>query len=189
MEMKQWRNVIVYDKYENVFKNLGKRYLVNQYGEIYSLRSNKILKHNVQKTGYHSVRLYYGSRNKKYDKLVHNVVAWSFPDICGEYSPGLQINHKDENTHNNVAENLEWCTGSYNSMYGNHISNILETRKKKNSDRREMPVLQIKDGIVVKRWKSMIEAHKSFNGYDTGSISRCCNGKQNQHKGFQWKFA
>jgi hypothetical protein len=28
-----------------------------------------------------------------------------------------QVNHKDENKHNNCVENLEWCDAKYNVNY------------------------------------------------------------------------
>ena len=39
-------------------------------------------------------------------KLFHNVVAQSFPEICGEWFEGCIVHHKDHNTFNNTPENL-----------------------------------------------------------------------------------
>ena len=187
-DMKEiWRKVIIYDKANNEYVDLGEWYLVNQYGDIYSKRKNKLLKHNILWSGYHMVRL--RSNNKSYDKLVHNVVGWTFPDICGKYEPGLQINHKDENKDNNNAINLEWCTGSYNVNYGTGSERMMETREKNGDVRRRRKVNQIEDGIIIHTWNSEIEAQRSGKGYDCGCISRCCRGILKQHKGFQWQYA
>ena len=187
MEVKQWRRVIIYDKINDQYVDFGERYLVNQYGEIYSKYSRKLLKHNIIKKGYHMVRMSFNG--SQYDKLVHNVVGWTFPDICGKYEPGLQINHKDENKDNNNAINLEWCTGSYNVNYGTANERRMETREKNGDSRRRRKVNQIEDGIIIHTWNSGREAESSGKGYDCGCISRCCRGIFKQHKGFQWEYA
>jgi hypothetical protein len=49
---------------------------------------------------------------------VHRLVCYAFHPILGLYNfddyRGLQVNHKNGNTHDNSASNLEWCTGSEN---------------------------------------------------------------------------
>ena len=49
-------------------------------------------------------------------RTVHRLVANAFipnPDNLPE------VNHKDENKLNNHADNLEWCSSSYNKNYRN----------------------------------------------------------------------
>jgi len=49
------------------------------------------------------------------------------------------------------------------------------------------PILQLDlEGNVIKEWKSITEASK--NGYKLSKLSRCCNGKQETHFGYKWKF-
>lgn len=45
------------------------------------------------------------------------------------------MNHKDEDKFNNCAENLEWCTASYNNRYGTKISRGVDAMKKSKSRR------------------------------------------------------
>lgn len=49
---------------------------------------------------------------------VCRLVGIAFQDVCGIWFDGAEINHKDENTHNDNADNLEWCTKDYNLHYG-----------------------------------------------------------------------
>lgn len=73
------------------------------------------------------------SANGKYrSSSVHRLVAEAFiPNP--ERLP--QVNHKDEDKFNNCADNLEWCTASYNNRYGTKISRGVESQKKSKSRR------------------------------------------------------
>lgn len=88
-------------------------YEVSNYGNVRSLKRNKILKQINIKGGYKRVSLYkYG---EQYFKAIHRLVAEAFipnPDNlpC--------VNHKDENPSNNNVKNLEWCDYKYNINYG-----------------------------------------------------------------------
>jgi hypothetical protein len=55
------------------------------------------------------------------------------------------------------------------------------------SEKLSKPILQLDlEGKVIKEWKSITEASK--NGYKLSKLSRCCNGKQETHFGYKWKF-
>lgn len=88
-------------------------YWVTQAGEIIN-RKGVVLKPYDNGYGYLIVDLRKG-KSKKHIR-VHRIVAEAFiknPDNLPE------VNHKDENKHNNSVRNLEWCTSSYNKQYGN----------------------------------------------------------------------
>ena len=97
-------------------------YLVSDNGEIYSKRSNKLMKQQ-KVNGYMKVKL----SNSGLQKLVavHRIVATAFvPNPFGLPF----VNHKDEDSANNAAENLEWCTAKYNCNYGTRNRRIQEHR-------------------------------------------------------------
>lgn len=68
--------------------------------------------------GYRQVWLIDDNGNREL-KYVHKLVAEHFVDNPNNFK---HVNHKDENTENNSASNLEWCDVLYNNTYNNrHI--------------------------------------------------------------------
>ncbi len=56
---------------------------------------------------------------------------------------------------------------------------------KRHIEKRQISVLQLTlDGELVREWVSMREAGR--NGFCEESISDCCNGKMEKHRGFKW---
>ena len=139
----------------------------------------RILKPCKTKLGYLSICLNANGKSKTHP--IHRLVAWAFPEICGEYFEGAVINHKDENRANNNALNLEWCTQKYNNNYGHHSEKLKAIAKRK-------PVLQIKNGVVVKEWESLLAIRKA--GMDIKHICNCCNNKKGCYMsyGYVWKY-
>ena len=102
----------IVDGYDGVYQvsNLGEvrstdRY-VKQNGGVLELRKGKPLKQDINKyrNNYHSVCLSKDGNVKRV--TVHKLVAKAFPEICGEWFEGCEIDHLDCNPHNNVATNL-----------------------------------------------------------------------------------
>lgn len=162
------------------------KYQVSNFGNVKSLNYNqtgneRLLKPILHHTGYLCVNLC--KPNKKFP--IHRLVAEAFipnPDNLP------QVNHKDENKHNNHVDNLEYCTQLYNINFGTRNKRISESLSKK--------VYQYTlDGKFVKEWKSIIEC--SRNGFNQGNIVSCCKGglirnnkwvNVTQHKGFKWSY-
>lgn len=87
----------------------GGVYQVSDSGVIRNSLTGKPLKPWTDKKGYLSVSLY-GERRRK-NMLVHRAVASAFlPNPLGL----PEVNHKDGNSKNNAAGNLEWCTRQEN---------------------------------------------------------------------------
>lgn len=89
-------------------------YSVDENGNVYG-RNGQVLKPYDNGYGYLIVDLH-GADGSKRHKKVHRLVAETLlqnPFMLPE------VNHKDEDKHNNALSNLEWCTPSYNKRYGN----------------------------------------------------------------------
>lgn len=89
------------------------------------------------------------------------------------------INHKDENPHNNNLENLEWCTHKYNCNYGG--------RKNGNQDKAKKVAQYDLNGDLIKIYNSMSEATNEVY-VPKGGISKCCRGKLKTSGGYVWKY-
>ena len=148
-------------------------YLIYPDGRVWSKHRNKFMKQQIVR-GYYYVGL---CKNNKVNLFrVHRLVAKAFipnPDNLPE------INHKDENCFNNCVENLEWCTNHYNQNYGTH--------QQRSARSRGIPVVQIKDGVIVNEFWSASEAARA-TGFDQGNITKVCQGKWKSIGGYQWKY-
>ena len=171
----EWRNIKGYE---------GK-YQISNYGRVKSIvrdgrKTEKILKQTEQLYGYLQVVL---SKNGKIKCFrVNRLVAFAFPEICGEWFEGAECNHINEIKTDNRAENLEWIT---------HIENInFKTAQKRKSDKISRTILQYDlEGKFIREWKSAFEVKKIL-GYSQGNIRGCCLGEYGRKTayGYIWKF-
>lgn len=184
--MVEWRDVVGYEGL----------YSVSNTGEIFSHITNRVLKHNIMSTGYHTVELFKRNGEKSKRVLVHRLVAAAFLPNSFNYP---QVNHLDENKGNNCADNLEWCTAKYNMNYGKMgkirhtlIDYTAENRKeiaRKNGKATSRPVEQFTiDGVFMASYPSLAEASR-ITGANKSHIGECCKGKiYKTVGGFIWKY-
>lgn len=186
-----WKDVVGYEGY----------YQVSSFGRVKSLPRRSISRGYITKGkalaisdnghGYLTVRL------KGKHRYVHRLVADAF--IPNPYSFN-EINHKDENKGNNIVDNLEWCTHTYNATYGTKVERTRATKEKSNSNRRmiearnrnksygaEKPVIGV-NGEHHLLFKSLSEAHKQ-TGVNIGHICMCCKGLRTMAGNYQWRYA
>lgn len=101
-------------------------YLISNYGNIYSLKSKKILKYKITEKGYARITLQINDI-KKYQKdyKIHRLVAYFF---CDNKDPDifLEIDHIDSNRLNNYYKNLEWVTHSENIRRAKEKGNMID---------------------------------------------------------------
>lgn len=116
------------------------KYQISNLGNVYSLITNKILKPRLTLDGYYQVDLC--KNGVKKHLYIHRLVAQSFLDNPKNYKI---VNHKDENSMNNIVSNLEWCNSTYNNNYGNC--------KRKISEANSIKINQYDmDGNFIKQW-------------------------------------
>jgi hypothetical protein len=60
--------------------------------------------------------------------------------------------------------------------------------QKINVEKQSKNIVQIKNGKIVKIWKSATEASRTQKEFRQSNISKACNGYIKQYKGYQWKF-
>ena len=151
-------------------------YEVSNLGRIKSLQKDIILKNRLSKRGYYLVSLY--KNGKSTTKWVHRLVAKAFisnPDNLP------QINHKDENSLNNCADNLEWCTTKYSNNYGSHNSKLRKALKGKAG--RHGKTVHCVDLDTI--YKSITEAEKQTGIAHIGEV---CSGHRQTAGGMLWEW-
>lgn len=111
--MEIWKDVVGYEGY----------YEVSNTGKVRNSQTGHILSPGLSQ-GYHYVVLCrHGDRR---NKQVNRLVAEAFIDNPENHPI---VNHKNEVKTDNVVDNLEWCTYSYNNTYGNAPTHRSESLK------------------------------------------------------------
>lgn len=169
MEKEIWKDVIGYE---------GK-YKISNYGRVYSIERNgtkgHLLKLRISISGYVMVAL---TTNKKPKPLfVHKLVLQHFKPNPLNKKEG---NHIDGNKLNNHIDNLEWCTRKENMQHA--VSSGLMHPK-------IYEIAQIKNGKIIKIWKSAVEASKETGIY-ISSIYRSANFYHTYREagGYKWTY-
>lgn len=91
--------------------SLNREVRQGKYGKTRTIRE-RVMKPTDNGNGYLIVSL--RSNNHRKNFYVHRLVAEHFVPNC---SGGEYVNHKDYDTRNNRADNLEWCTQKQNIRY------------------------------------------------------------------------
>ena len=157
----------------------GKKFLISNYGKVFSKDKNSEEKMFLSGRGYYSISVWFGSRKNRKNYIVSRLVAKAFIPNPNNLP---QVNHIDGNKLNNCVDNLEWCSASYNNIHA--IKTGLRTYKN-----RMKSVAKIKDGIVVEEYGSMTEACIK-NNVDSKQMWCVLNHKKGniQAKGFKYEY-
>ena len=126
-------------------------YKVDENGNVFSVRNNKLLKRMMFPSGYEYVHLCNGKGKTKLFR-VHRLVAEMFipkPNNLPE------VNHKDVDKLDNNVKNLEWCTNLENMRHS--VETGLRNIKGENNPSAK---LTVKDVINIR--KEYIPKSKEF---------------------------
>ena len=173
-----WKDI---PEYEGLYQasNLGrikslKRFRKGKNGCLISVKE-KILKPQINRTGYYIIELCKQSIKKKYQ--VHRLIYEVFN---GQIPEGYEINHLDERPVNNRLENLNLVTHKENCNWG--------TRNERSAKKRSKVVLQFTlDDILVKEYQSTHQVERE-TGFASQYIIACCNGKYKTAYNYKWKY-
>lgn len=119
----------------------------------------------------------------KSTKTLHIIVAKAFPEICGEYFKGAEVDHIDGNPANNSAFNLRHVSHTDNLHNPNTRPNMFGHQQRK----RAVEQLTI-DGEYIKTW-AMVKEAADFYGFSPSNIHAVACGKYKSSHGFKWRYA
>ena len=170
-----WKDIAGYEGLYQV-SNLGKIKSFRQ-GKRTNAKDEYILKPSLSNNGYQQVTLYRNQQDR-HKFLVHRLVAIAFVDNPNNLEA---VNHIDEDKNNNAADNLEWCTISYNNAYGTAKIRCSITAGKR------IEQFTIK-GIYLATYASLSVASQ-ITGISKHVIGDCLAGHCQSGKGYIWRYA
>lgn len=179
-------------------KGTNGKYLVSNKGNIKGPKGTlKLFARGL----YLAVSIRYGEAGKRYAKSehVHRLVATAFVSNLDNKS---QVNHIDGNKFNNNADNLEWVTAQENQQHRAMVLgkgsagklNPMYGKSGAKGPKFKDYILQVdKDGNVVNRFESALEAARYINGFTkhnigAAKIAECCRYTRKTYHGYQWIF-
>ena len=173
-------------------------YMVSSFGRVMSLSREKkvrdgifiitkpiILKQTIRHSNgipYYRVHLT-NALGKQFYKTIHRIVATAFIKNDNDFS---DVDHISRDSLDNTVGNLRWCTRKMN-MGNENTRKILQICHK-GADRSYLfrPVAMIKDGVEIRRYKSISEA--SRDGFNGNNITQVCRGDKKTHRGYRWVY-
>lgn len=167
-----WSNNIKYD--------FTGYYNISTLGRIKSIRKEKILKLQLGKSDYYIINLHKNSLIKTFS--VHKCVYESFH---GKIPEGMQVNHINEDIHDNRLENLNLMTPKENTNWGTGIER--KTLSQRNNNRSKIVLQYSLEGNFIKEFPSTKEVQRQF-GYANTNIGACCLGKRKSAYGYIWRY-
>lgn len=163
----QWKPIIM--------NGITFNYLISNFGNVWSPRSNMFLKQSLS-SGYNHVTLRNDRNISKFS--IHRLVATMFIDNPNSLE---YVNHKNGNKLDNRVENLEWLSPSENKRHG---SNVL----KANGPKVGVDQYSLDGSTFIAHYDSIAEASRQTWTSNTG-ITSVCRGKYKSSGGFIWRYS
>ena len=197
----EWRGIKGYT-YKGEYYDYSDLYAVSNYGRVKRLKSivnsrygkhhtidEHIIKQQIlNKSKYATCALCRCGKLRRF--FVNRLVAFAFPEICGEWFDGAEADHLNTIRTDNRAINLKWKDRVSNQNNPISLLNRSIAQKKaiKQYGLAAKPIVQYTlDGKIVKEYRSATEAGKE-NGFNFKQISACCLGKCKTSRGFIWRY-
>lgn len=197
-----WKDI---PNYEGLYQvsNLGivksmKRTITRKNGKVYTQKEH-IMKTYKSKRGYLYVVL---SKQNCKNKIrnIHQLVAecfldwhnykYTINDLNKVFSKSnLEVNHINGIKTDNKANNLEWCTRSYNlkEAFRLGLNHSPSKGKYGKESLNSKEVIQFAtNGEEIKKWESITQAQQELSLYN---ITKCCKGDLKTCGGFIWRYA
>ena len=181
MKKEVWRDVVGYEGLYQV-SSMGRVRSLDRMtfnGVANYIKKGRVLKQKLDNHGYYRVNLYKDKKCKTW--LVSRLVALAhIPNTNGL----PYVGHMNDIKTDNRVINLYWTNASENLM---HSGMHLEIAKKRDISKvikaLSIPIVAISEERII-TFASMQEAQRQ--GFCSGKISMCVNGKRKTHRGYKW---
>lgn len=174
--MEIWKDVIGYECLYEVSTE-GRVRSVNRKDCRGNRIAGRVMKPRAINSGYLMIHLRDKSGKRK-GVLVHRIVAEAF---LPRETWKTQVDHINENKHDNAVSNLRWTTPKENTNNGTGIARAAIGRSR--------GVLMLSEsGEVLKAYTSATVAAREL-GIQQGSITNCCRGKHRHAGGMRWVYS
>lgn len=152
--------------------------------KVYSKKSGKYLKNNLDKDGYYHVTLCNEKGKKNYS--LHRLVWYC---INGDIPKGLEVNHLNENKTDNRIENLNLMSRKENINWGTRNQKCSEKMIGNNNRPKKTIVGINKQTYEIIEFISSMEAERQDKRFNNGNINQCCQHKTYKSvNGYYWFY-
>jgi hypothetical protein len=148
--MENYKNIVNYEGY----------YQIDCFGNVKSVKSNKILKLRKYSDGYFGYALYKNGIRKEHKQ--HRLIAENF--ISLETDKKI-VNHKNGNTSDNRIENLEWVNQRENISHYHSAKKLLGVSKQKSTNKYTSRIFINGKNINIGLFKCETAAHLAYVKY------------------------